>query len=270
MLHKNIFQKNIRANVARIAMVALSLICWGCKKDPDDPKTNPAAEKGKLRIEFESRAGNAPLVLNDQSYVTAAGDTVKIATFNYYVSNVTLIKKGGDEAILPKTYHLIKTHVSSSRIVTLNDVPVGEYEGIKFVVGVDARRNTCSASDEWAGDCGAQDGALDPVHGMYWSWNSGYIFFKLEGFYAKDSVMQYHIGGSRDPHSAVVTAVPDMKGKTFKVEAGRTPEVHFYADALEIFKSISLKTHPKIHTPGEKASQAANAYKSMFTLDHIH
>lgn len=252
-----------------LAILAIATLA-GCKKDPDDPKIDPNAEKGKLRIEFESRAGNSALVLNDQTYATASGDTVKITTFNYYVSNVVLIKKGGGEEALPKTYHLVKTGESASRIVTLSDVPVGEYEGVKFVVGVDARRNTCSATDEWAGDCGAQDGALDPANGMYWSWNSGYIFFKLEGFYAGDSVLQYHIGGSRDPHSAVVVATPDMKGKTFKVEAGKTPEVHFYADALEIFKTLSPKTSPKIHMPGEKAAGAAAAYKSMFTLDHIH
>ncbi|MCS7084893.1 MAG: hypothetical protein RMM53_02350 [Bacteroidia bacterium] len=249
-------------------MIALAAV--GCKKDPSDPKPDPNAQKGNLRIEFEPRAGDAPLILNDRGYVVASGDTVKIAVFNYYVSNITLIKKGGGEEVLPKTYHLIKTNESSSRVLTMSDVPVGEYEGIKFVVGVDARRNTCSANDEWAGDCGAQDGALDPANGMYWSWNSGYIFFKLEGLYARDSVFQYHIGGSRDPHSAVVVAVPDMKGRTFKVEAGRTPELHFYADALEIFKSVSLRDMPKIHMPGEKAAQIAGAYKSMFSLDHIH
>ncbi len=242
----------------------------GCKKDPDEAKPDPNAEKGKLRIEFESRAGSQALALNGPTYPTASGDTVKITTFNYYVSNIVLVKKGGGEVTLPKTYHLIKTNESHTHFITLNDVPTGEYEGVKFVVGVDARRNTCSASDEWANDCGAQDGALDPANGMYWSWNSGYIFFKLEGFYAGDSVLQYHIGGSREPNSAVVVAMPDMKGQTFKVEAGKTPEVHLYANALEIFKTVSPKTSGKVHMPGEKAVQIANAYKTMFSLDHIH
>ena len=53
----------------------------------------------------------------------------------------------------------------------LADIPNGEYTKVNYTIGVDAARNTE----------GAQDGALDLVNGMFWSWNTGYIFMKMEG-----------------------------------------------------------------------------------------
>ena len=42
------------------------------------------------------------------------------------------------------------------------------------------------------------DGDLDPVHGMYWTWQSGYIQFKLEGLLrdsAGERKLELHLGG---------------------------------------------------------------------------
>jgi hypothetical protein len=45
---------------------------------------------------------------------------------------------------------------------------------------------------------GVMDGDLDPVHGMYWTWQSGYIQFKLEGLLrdsAGERKLELHLGG---------------------------------------------------------------------------
>ena len=41
-------------------------------------------------------------------------------------------------------------------------------------------------------------GAFDPIHGMYWTWQSGYIQWKLEGVMKTDTAeipIQLHLGG---------------------------------------------------------------------------
>jgi hypothetical protein len=51
------------------------------------------------------------------------------------------------------------------------NVPAGTYTGMYLTMGVDSARNVS----------GAQEGALDPANGMFWSWTSGYIMIKAEG-----------------------------------------------------------------------------------------
>ena len=93
----------------------------------------------------------------------------------YYVSNFTLVKADGSETNF-KNYQLLDASEPSSLTFALDSVLNGEYTSVKFLIGVDSSRN----------HTGVQDGALDPVHGMIWSWNTGYIFFKHEGNF-KDS-----------------------------------------------------------------------------------
>lgn len=47
--------------------------------------------------------------------------------------------------------------------------------------------------------------ALDPIHGMFWAWNSGYINVKIEGISRKSiqrgNIFQVHLGGYLNPYS---------------------------------------------------------------------
>jgi hypothetical protein len=59
---------------------------------------------------------------------------------------------------------------------------------------------------------GDQAGDLDPINGMIWSWNTGYIFFKHEGVY-KDSLQQtkgllYHYGTDKARTTIELTMQP--------------------------------------------------------------
>ncbi|MFT4599180.1 MAG: hypothetical protein ACI9WM_001432, partial [Arenicella sp.] len=42
---------------------------------------------------------------------------------------------------------------------------------------------------------------LDPIHGMYWTWQSGYINTKIEGSRG-DEKFTYHLGGYSFPYNA--------------------------------------------------------------------
>tara|TARA_B110000459_G_scaffold58957_1_gene66162 strand:+ start:5189 stop:5833 length:645 start_codon:yes stop_codon:yes gene_type:complete len=64
---------------------------------------------------------------------------------------------------------------------------------IQFLLGVDSK----TASK------GIGEGALDPINGMYWTWQSGYINFKMEGISKKSPTrknrFQLHLGGYNKP-----------------------------------------------------------------------
>jgi hypothetical protein len=77
------------------------------------------------------------------------------------------------------------------------DVPQNlQFNRIQYGIGIDSVTNTS----------GALDGALDPLMGMYWTWQSGYINFKMEGFIGdiskEENKFEYHLGGYSDKNNA--------------------------------------------------------------------
>ena len=163
-----------------------SVLFASCKKETTDPapKVDPY---GKLTVSFANEIDGQPIVLGPMNYTNTAGNTYSVDMLKYYVSNFTLVKADGSETNF-KNYALLDASVPSTLSFTLDSVLNGEYTAVKFLLGVDSARN----------HTGAQEGALDPVHGMIWTWNTGYIFFKHEGNF-KDSTgatqpLVFHLG----------------------------------------------------------------------------
>ena len=249
---------------------ALSIIS-SCKPEDHDALTG----KGPVTIELENRAGAAPFAFGT-NYVTAGGDTVNFATFKYYVSNFVLVKDDGSEYVVPQagTYHLVDAAVTGSNSITLADIPAGKYTGIKYIIGVDSLRSTTDVSQ--------RTGDLDPAGAgadMYWSWNSGYIFYKIEGTSPQstevNNVFMYHIGGYggySSPMTNNLRNVSITSAEALEVGEGHSPEAHIYADVLQAFTSpvnYNIASGAVIHMPAMGAVIADN-YADMFTLDHVH
>ena len=57
-----------------------------------------------------------------------------------------------------------------------------------LVLGVDSASQVLSSFE----------GVFDPLQGMYWTWQNGYIAVKMEGKYKGDDFV-YHLGGFREP-----------------------------------------------------------------------
>lgn len=243
-----------------IALAVIAFSFSSCDNDDDDP----AASTGKLDIEMENTVGTAPLVLNTGNYTTEAGDRFTVTTFNYYISNIKLTKSDGSTFAQPESYYLVKQSEEESRHFTIPDVPVGDYTGITFTIGVDSARNVA----------GAQTGALDPSNNMFWSWNSGYIFLKMEGTSpdSRNNALVFHVGGFMKPYNAIRTVSPSFNGKTMMVRADHTPEIHFRADVLKLFTGMRFSDAGSTsHSAGANAVRVADNYSAgMFTVDHIH
>ncbi|WP_051718704.1 MbnP family protein [Hymenobacter sp. IS2118] len=179
------------------ALAALALV--GCKKDPE-VVVSPA-QVGTLTLAFTQIVGLALLTLGSRTYSTPAGDQFKITTFRQYLSNVKLTKADGSTYAVPDSYYLLDAAVPASQLLALKDIPVGDYQSVSFTVGVDSARNVA----------GAQTGALDPNNGMFWTWNSGYIYTKLEGTSPQaaraagvaEGGLVFHIGGFKAPNNTI-------------------------------------------------------------------
>ncbi len=254
---------NIR-NILFLLFTVSSVALTSCKKE----KEVSSDEKGNFTIEFENNVNGAPLVLNTQNYTNANGDNFNISVFKYYVSNIKLTKADGSVYTVPESYILVDASKPNTSLNNLKDIPAGDYTKISFLIGVDKERNLA----------GAQTGALDPALGMFWTWNSGYIFVKLEGTSpqstAADHSLTFHIGGIVDPNNTIRTFSTDFTtGNALRIRADKNPQIHFSVDAASLFKGKQKVSFANLNfTMGGANSVivADNYVNGLFEFEHIH
>ncbi|GIV26516.1 MAG: hypothetical protein KatS3mg027_0330 [Bacteroidia bacterium] len=259
----------VHLNLILIVLFAFN----SCKKDPKEPinsnsSSTTNSNTGKLILSFEAMFGDSVLVFHNKWYITSNGDSIKISTFKYYISNIQLTKTDNSIYIVPESYILVNHNAMGSLAsFTLNNIPVGQYKGIKMLIGVDSARNVS----------GAQTGSLDPANGMFWSWTTGYIMLKLEGTSPQSGSTTkdffYHIGGFSGVTSVLKWVNPSFNSATANVTSTTIPEIHFKTDISEIFKTpttINLANDFNIVMPGVKSKMIADNYSDMITVEHIH
>ncbi|MBO9155376.1 MbnP family protein [Chitinophaga sp. GCM10012297] len=235
----------------------LFLFCIACKKDKQE-------QKGNIQINFKNVVNGVPLTLNTANYTNANGETFTVTTFKYYISNISLVKMDNSTLRIPDTYFLVDESTAASKNISFQ-APVGEYRGISFKIGVDSTRNVS----------GAQTGALDPVNGMFWSWNSGYIMAKMEGASpasaAADKTLTFHIGGFKGNFNAVQN-VDLVSPISLNVGLQRHPQLTLTADLYNWFTGINLirfSDNATVHVPGELAWKISMNYRTMFRITDV-
>jgi hypothetical protein len=250
----------MRYHISLFTLVCLSLLLGSCtKQETSTPQTT-------LTLAFANEFAGQALQLN-KSYTTLLNDEVQFTTFNYYISNIKLKKADGTVWAQPESYHLLKVTDENQGLVSLNltDVPQGEYTELTFSVGVDALRNSS----------GAQEGALDPVNGMFWTWKTGYMFLRGEGFYMQNGQKQgafvYHTGDN----TAYETVTLALNNSTLGVSGN---EWQLKADAQKLFggftgSSIDLQMPDGGNSVtikgGEKGALIAKNYGQMFSVGSL-
>jgi hypothetical protein len=151
---------------------ALLIITSACNKKLTPPIAKEAKGDGLLNIVFDNKISDQEVQFNQLNYTNAAGNLYSVSLLKYYVTQVVLHKKDGTTKAL-NNYDLIDAAKPESCIIEAGMMNEGEYDSISFNLGVDPSRN----------HSGNQDGDLDVSLGMFWTWNTGYIFFKHEGQY---------------------------------------------------------------------------------------
>jgi hypothetical protein len=257
-------KNNIKKLMTMLLFTAVALATSGQSITNDPKKTY---KSGSLYIHFLNVANGKVLKLNDtvSVYNNANGDDFKITTFKYYISNLSLIMKNGGKVFIPDSYFLVDAADSSTLIQQITNIPEGKYTGIAFTIGVDSLRNFA----------GAQSGALDPAKGMFWTWNSGYIFVKLEGestkSTAKKNRLTFHIGGAKDPENTIRTFTQKFP-KTLRISDGKLPELELEANAGALFEGKTTVDFAKLNfTMGGPNSVviADNYFNGLFKVTKI-
>ena len=119
-------------------------------------------------LKFNPSFGQSKLS-SDSAYKISINDSIQITAFKFYISNLELLNKNKSVWKDSIPFHLIDAFNEKTLAFKIpTNIP---YTKVKFNLGIDSITNVS----------GAMGGDLDPTKGMYWTWQSGYINFKLEG-----------------------------------------------------------------------------------------
>jgi hypothetical protein len=256
-------QSKITGIIISICLTALS-----CKKQEEitqtsnTPKLDSTNTSEKIRIQIQHVAGGLPIGFNQQ-YRTAAGDSIRIETFVYYLSNIELLYDSS-AYLIPESYHLVDDLKQQTKQINHAQLPLGNLKGISFLIGVDAARNST----------GAQTGDLDPALGMFWTWTSGYIMAKLEGTYKRtnnpNATYIWHVGGFNPPYTGIRKVQFMFTPK--QIKQGDMLNLKVKADVLKWFEGVYLlriDSLPVFNDPSLFSNQVADNYQNMFTVDSV-
>ena len=187
----------------------------------------PLSGWGQFTMDVNLMAGNQPVGLNEVIQLNDYAFRLEqvrfyLSKFEFY-QNGQLIVRDSTEA------YLVDFEIDSTRKLLFPGVRVSQIDEIRFLFGIDSITNTS----------GAMSGALDPMHGMYWSWQSGYINCKLEGTFItpKREAFQLHLGGYTPPFSGVQQLV---------LKTGKTNNSQLSIDLNSLMDQV-IRTKSELH-----------------------
>ncbi|MGZ4098005.1 MAG: MbnP family protein [Bacteroidia bacterium] len=251
----------MRAKVLLYALLPV-IIFMSCKKDTKI-ETHPS--NTQVTFHFNAFMNDYPLNLNGPVTLTNQnGDSLNVTKFNYYITNIRLTNMDGSVYSEPESYHLIEHAFSPTTSFTMKNLPEGTYNKIEFLVGVDSAHNVS----------GSQVGDLDPGRAMFWDWNTGYIFLKLEGKYKSASTpvasdYAIHIGGYSLPWNCIRQISLPMP--EVKIADAANPSVFLNVVIDEMFKTpvtIDLDTYSGV-VGGKNARTISYNYADMFSVSKV-
>ena len=246
--------------------IFLITICFCCILVASSFSANndPGNKTGTLKISFINTANGKPIILRDSLYSNYFGETYSISKLKYYISNIILGHNGKQDHM--DGYYLMNA-ASDENSIELTLEP-GKYDKLQFLLGVDSIRN-CS---------GAQTGALDPMNDMFWTWNSGYVMFKLEGTAAVSTAdlnrIEHHVGGYKGENNVATTIGLDLSGNNqLEIKAGSTTELVIEMNLDNYWHgnaAIKIAETPVCMVTGELARKIASNFKTLFSIKSIH
>jgi hypothetical protein len=238
-----------------------------CQKELNFDKGPQKDHNLVLKFKPVVRFDSVPLVLG-QEYKNFFNESFTPTAFKFYIHGIELHNTDSNRkySVPGDQYFLVDFADSVSTEIKIPVLSFA-YDRIAFTIGIDSARNVG----------GAQTGALDPAKGMFWNWTTGYIFAKLEGTSPASTEsgnkFEFHIGGFSGADNAIrKVTLPLPFAQDIDLLPGKTTTLEITADAFDWMYNphdIRLNRNPIITTPGLLATQVAENYTKMFTVDTV-
>jgi hypothetical protein len=203
----------------------------------------------KVSITFLPEMNREIIVLNKEIHIISSNEELNITKLKFYVSHLSFYK---DEQLVwqdNELAHLMdaENEMNIKCIIKKNI----EFNKIKIGLGIDSVTNVS----------GALDGDLDPLKGMYWTWQSGYVNFKLEGtstaIRSESQKFEYHLGGysaENNTYNSIVLPV------------GNSDTINIAIDFNKFLSDFNVVTHVNVMSPGKVAVDLSKILASCFNI----
>ena len=182
----------------------------------------------------------------EQVYLTENKDSISFSTLKMYFSDFRFREKlsGGITEIDTLIFYDL---ADSSTHVFFKNLEISNYDDVSFTLGLDSSKNVS----------GELENAYDPLLGMYWAWNTGYVNLKLAGksslVLTKTHDFEFHLGGYRYPLATAQNIKVDLNDQ------------YIYFDLEKLFsESINLSKNHHIMLPGKDAFLISQGLSDCF------
>ena len=209
-----------------------------------------------MNLVFDHQFNNQALVLDQKYAYGASNDSIQIERFKYYISAIELYNENERIYVEQNSFHLVDLEDSSTWNMVLEMEGKIDFSHIQFHLGLDSLTNVS----------GAMGGDLDPTKGMYWTWQSGYINFKLEGKSnlcpTRNNVFQFHLGGYVYPNATLQTvrlAVEKAKENT---------SILIQTDIGVFLNLINLAEQNEVMSLGQESKELSNQTSQIFRISN--
>lgn len=162
-----------------------------------------------------------------------------LSELKFYLSNVTANTVNVERN---SNYVLFSLEQENNALVIPS---TKQLHNVCFTLGIDSITNASGVMGE----------TLDPTQGMYWTWQSGYINFKLEASYHARK-LEYHLGGYSYPYNSSREVCLNTLSKN--------PVLIFHLDTW--LHTMGNPLPPNIMSPGETAMRASDLLIASFEL----
>jgi len=224
-----------------LAATYLSLTFVSCKKTVvnNDPTT------GKLQINFQNYVDGSPAIFDTMIYINAAGNHYLVSDVQYFISDVTLYKHGGNSTMIKGwvDYHYIDSQIPSSLVWNVyDDINIGDYDSLAFHFGISSDKNITGMFVNF------------PEKDMSWPdvIGGGYHYMKLNGKWLDVNNIKagfgFHLGIGQNYDSLGNVILPfidnsfrvSLPSSSFTISGGVTTNINIRMNFEKWFKEPNI------------------------------
>lgn len=208
------------------------------------------SQSNSVSITFNPTFTGKQINIADSAFYLRDSSNFQIEVLKFYISKLQLLKNG--KVVFTEKPSAFLIDISKPLSCKINFTKYIDFDAIQFNLGIDSTTNVS----------GAMGGDLDPTKGMYWTWQSGYINFKLEGknnlCKTRNHEFQYHLGGYASPFNCLQTVQLAVKNKS---------KVVIDLDVKKIIDNIDFKKQHSIMSPTSEAVYFSALVAKAFSVN---
>jgi hypothetical protein len=207
--------------------------------------------QGFINVNFKFIYHQRDLIM-DSLYIRNNQESIQFETLKFYISNLKFNHNNGKTFIDKNSFHLIDMEDRNSLHVSVPDSSNDSIRNISFNLGIDSTTNVS----------GALGGDLDPTKGMYWTWQNGYINFKLEGkstmCKTRNNEFQFHIGGYMNPFNTF---------QKIELPINKVGSCTIVFDLEQLMDKIDLSILNHVMSPQLEAVEISKKIATAFSIE---